>query len=129
MERKEKGKSLESTALTLNPAVIERLHQIGGDDLVNQMIQLFLQNASQRITTAGHAVGEHNFELISKSMRALNSSAGDIGAERLEQIAMQAESLADEHAVEQITALLHQIESEFQQVRIALESGKDSEPV
>lgn len=129
MERKENGKSLDSTVLTLDPAAIERLHHIGGEDLVNQMIQLFIQDSSQRITTAGHAVGEKNFDLISKSMHALKADAGNIGAEHLEQMAIQAESLADEHAVEQLMDLLHKIESEFQQVRTALESGRDSEPV
>ena len=114
---------MDSSVLTLDPAAIGRLHRIGGEELVRQMAQLFVQNASQRIAAAWEELEHRDFESIVKSMHALKSSAENIGADRLGQMAIRAESLADAQAMQPLEALLHEMDTEFQQVKTALESG------
>lgn len=115
---------MESTELTLDPAAIARLHKIGGEDLVRQMTQLFLQNANRRLTAAREGFTRGDYEEIAKSMHALKSSAGNIGASRLGQMAIRAESMAEARIPDALADLLDQMDAEFEQVSKALESGK-----
>ena len=115
---------MEPADLTLDPAAIARLHKIGGEDLVRQMTQLFLRNATRRLTAARAGFAQDDYERIAKSMHALKASAGNIGANRLGQMAIRAESMAEAQVTEALADLLDQMDAEFQQVRKALEAGE-----
>lgn len=80
----------------LDPTAAERLKRIGGDRLLRAMLRSFLENAEQRMAAAREAAARGEVETIRDEAHALKSSAGNIGATRLQHAAAQVERQADE---------------------------------
>lgn len=78
----------------LDPAALARIHRIGGNALLTQMIDLFLEITPQRIEQACQAKERGDLKAVAESVHALRSSAGNIGASQLGDLAAKVEQLA-----------------------------------
>lgn len=78
----------------LDEAALDRLRRIGGPDLVRRMIELYLSNAEERIgmLTKGSAAGDAS--LVELAAHTIKSSAGNVGAVRLQHTADALETIA-----------------------------------
>lgn len=79
----------------LDATAITRLIRIGGVALAKQMIELFLQHGPERMAhaEAGHAVGD--MKAIEHASHSLKSSAGNVGATRLQHAAAAVENAVE----------------------------------
>ena len=106
----------------LDPAALARLREWGGDKLLLQMARLFLDNSPARVeqirvgSKAGGDVQE-----AEKGAHSLKSSAANVGANELREIAAAMERHAGGGAQDALSELLPDLESAYARVREALE--------
>ena len=81
-------------ATSLDPDALTRLGTWGGDKLVGQMVRLFLDNSGTRMgqIRAGDAQGD--VDLAEKGSHSLKSSAANVGAQVVRELAGEIENAA-----------------------------------
>ena len=112
----------ESSAF--NPAALERLCRLGGDKFAGEMIDLFSSYGAKKIGEARQAQQTGNLVALAAAAHPLKSSAGNVGAVRVQELAAQVESSAQELKAEQAGALLSELARAFAEAVNFLESEK-----
>ena len=105
----------------IDPAALERLHKMGGEKLVGQIIGIFLENAPKRLQAARSGEETGDFKAIEQAVHSLRSSAGNLGADRIQELAGIIEELAEKEQGESIPGLLDELEAAFVQVKARLQ--------
>src|SRR5580765_2678627 len=100
---------------------ITRLRKLGGEAFVSRMIDLFFDYAPKRLAAARAAAQAGDLQAVEKSVHPLKSSAGQIGAARVQTLATQIEKLAMDKQADTITPLLDQLEAALAEVKPQLE--------
>jgi HPt (histidine-containing phosphotransfer) domain-containing protein len=109
----------------LDTAAIAKLRQLGGEKFVTDMAALFFQYAPQRLAAARAASQAGDLQAVEKAVHALKSSAGQIGARRVEELATQIEKLAVDKQASAIQPLLPQLEQAITQFKPLLEARRN----
>ena len=91
---------------TIDPTAIARLERLGGADFLRQMIELYLQHGPERIRALNAGVTNNDAREVERAAHALKSSAGNLGATRLQAAALALELLALAQKVDQPAAEL-----------------------
>lgn len=112
-------------ATVLDPAALERLLRIGGQEFLVEMIELFLEHAPQRLASARTALAENDVKTLYRSAHSLKSTAGNLGARALQNMAADVEGRAAEEDLAPIPALLDELERRYERVRTELETERD----
>ena len=112
----------------LDVAAIAKLRQLGGEKFAGDMIALFFEYAPQRLAAALAAAQAGDLAALQKAVHPLKSSAGQIGARRVQDLAAQIEKLATEKQTERIGLLLRQLEEAISQVKPLLEAQRHQAP-
>ena len=105
----------------LDPVALERLRRIGkGEKLLQDMIELFLQNAPHWVSAmrAGEQSGE--FESLERAAHNMKSSAGTMGARAVQGLAGRIERLAKERDRAAVGPLLAEMEAALAPVETQL---------
>ncbi|HOE11331.1 MAG TPA: Hpt domain-containing protein [bacterium] len=104
----------------IDPAALERIRGIGGDDLLTKMIALFIQNVEKRLQEAleGKAAGDS--EMIGRAAHSIRSSSGNVGAMRLQRVAYEIERLAMEGNINRAWERFAELEKVFAAVKARL---------
>jgi HPt (histidine-containing phosphotransfer) domain-containing protein len=110
----------------LDPAALERLRQLGGERFLKEMIAIFLDFVPRKIAQALEGQRAHCLVDIEKGAHAIRSSAGNLGARKLERLATEIERLAKGHQPEPLPALLNELQMEFTRIRTTLEEHQQS---
>ena len=100
----------------LDSAAIERLHKLGGPVLVRRMLDIFLENAPVRMADARRGIDEDNLDAVERGVHSMRSSAGNVGATRLMELAEEAEDLAEQRTSEGLGDILTAVEEELSRV-------------
>lgn len=98
----------------VDPAQMERLVEWGGADLKKKMIDLFLAHAGERLDQVREGISTGLAEKAESGAHTLKSSAGNVGAKRVQFLAQEIESKAEEGKMEEVAALFPGLESEFE---------------
>lgn len=98
----------------VDSAQLERLNEWGGADLQRKMINLFLTHAVERMDQIREGVSTGSSERAETGAHTLKSSAGNVGAQRVQRLAQDAEALAEAGKMDELQALLPSLEEEFQ---------------
>lgn len=104
----------------IDEVAIQRLHRIGGDELVGELIAIFLKNTPDRITSALNGADTGNMSQVMIAAHSLKSSCANLGAMRMRQLAIDIEKIALNGNNAALPELIKQLENAFQQVRPAL---------
>lgn len=96
----------------LDPKAIERLHRIGGDNLVRSMMTSFIENAAARMAAARAGAQSGDARAVSDAAHALKSSAGNVGATSLQMVAQKVEREALEEGAS-LDALVAELGAEL----------------
>jgi HPt (histidine-containing phosphotransfer) domain-containing protein len=104
----------------VDPEQIERLNEWGGPGLQRKMIDLFLTHAQERLEQIRNGIAERNPESAETGAHTLKSSAGNVGAQRVQRLAQEAEELAEARKMDDLEALLPSLEEEFRRACDAL---------
>lgn len=105
----------------INPEALARLEEWGGTELVDQMIRLFIQNSPERMEQIRTVFGADPGDLPERGSHSLKSSAANVGAERLREIATRIERAAHESEFDEIRTLVPELENVFTEAIDALE--------
>lgn len=108
----------------LDPAAIERLHRLGGDPFVARMIALFLNYGAEKLAEARKAQQAGEMGAVERAVHPIKSSAGNVGAMRMQQLATETEQCAKQKQAESVATLLDELEAAFQTVRPQLEAER-----
>ncbi len=75
---------------------LQLLRRVGGSKLVVEMVNLFTTSAPERLATARAGLASSTAESVRASAHALKSSAGQLGALRLQRLCAELESAVKE---------------------------------
>ena len=108
----------------LDAVTLEKLMQMGGPEFATKMIDLFLSYVPQKLAEA--RAGEQAGDLlrVQKAVHPIKSSAGNIGAQPLRELATQIEHLAIDQCREPIGAKLTELETAYLQVQALLQERR-----
>lgn len=101
---------------------IERLGEWGGVPLQRKMLDLFLSGAPERIDQIREGLGSGDWEGAERAAHTLKSSAGNVGAQRLQMRAQEAEGLAEKEQTAELLDLIPSLEEELQSACDALKN-------
>jgi CheY-like chemotaxis protein/HPt (histidine-containing phosphotransfer) domain-containing protein len=107
-----------------DPSAMERLRQLGGEDFARRMIELFLDCAGAHLEEGRRALAAGDLAALAKSLHPLKSSAGNVGANRVQDLAAQAESLACQSQTQTLAAVLDELNQAFAAAKSALDERK-----
>jgi HPt (histidine-containing phosphotransfer) domain-containing protein len=106
----------------LDEAALVRLRRIGGPDLVRRLIELYLSNVDDRVGMLTRGVAEGDASQVELAAHTMKSSAGNVGAMRLQQTAEALEASAGSGAIDEklVARLVHEYEESAAALRQAL---------
>jgi HPt (histidine-containing phosphotransfer) domain-containing protein len=99
---------------------LARLEELGGDSFVCEMIGLFLQTTPQRLQAARDGFSAGDLEAVEHAVHSLKSSAGNLGADEVQDLAGRLETLAAARRGEPIPALLQQLDAAVTRIEARL---------
>ncbi len=109
----------------LDGGAISRLDRIGGSEFVVEMIELFLENAPQRLATAREAFETGDTPTLHRAVHSLKSTAANLGARGLQAAAEAAEARAHDEDLDAMPPLLDDLDREYAEARAELEAERD----
>jgi HPt (histidine-containing phosphotransfer) domain-containing protein len=117
-----------SDALVLDRSALERLRRMGGADLVRRMVELYLANAPERMRTLSDAAAAEDAAGVERAAHMMKSSAGNLGAVRLQRTAEALEAVAADGNVDAqlVERLLSDMEASIVALRNVLEEEHTS---
>jgi HPt (histidine-containing phosphotransfer) domain-containing protein len=99
---------------------LARLEELGGDSFVSEMIGLFLETTPQRLQAARDGLSAADLEAVEHAVHSLKSSAGNLGADEVQDLAGRLETLAAARSAEPIPALFQQLETAVARIEARL---------
>ncbi len=99
---------------------IEKLKEWGGVGLQRKMIDLFLAHATDRVDQIREGLSKGDADMAETGAHTLKSSAGNVGASRVQGLAQEAETLAEEGNLDKLQGVFPRLESEFDEACTAL---------
>lgn len=97
-----------------DPAPLDRIHGIGGADLVGKMAEIFFRNGPERTAAAHRGAEEKDLEAIERAVHSLKSSAGNMGARSLQILCQETETLAEAGTWDGIPERLDRLDATFE---------------
>lgn len=74
-----------------SPRMLDEIRQVGGDELVREMMALFGERTPERLRAAVQAQAAGDLEGAARALHSLRSAAGTVGATRLMELAGELE--------------------------------------
>ena len=99
----------------LDPEPLARLHQLGGQAFVQKMVALFLEQTPARLTAAAQELEQGNLEALGRRMHSLKSSAGQLGARQVQEVASLLEQACEAGQEAPARALFPALERAWQE--------------
>lgn len=100
---------------------LSSIREIGGEELLSKLIELFNDYVAGRIAAAKEAAQRQDWTGVQDAVHPIKSSAANLGATRVREIARQIEQLARLKDSARIPALLADLESSFVTARAELQ--------
>jgi HPt (histidine-containing phosphotransfer) domain-containing protein len=104
----------------LDGGALDRLEAWGGTELRGKMVDLFFQNAPERMQGIRDGLTTDNLELAERSAHSLKSSAANLGGEAVRQLAARIEGALEVGNRHDAESLLPELEARFMETLAAL---------
>ena len=108
------------TAKAIDPDRLDRLRQIGGRQLVGKMIELFHEHCGRHVEVLRSIEEPAELRDAELAAHSLKTSAGNLGADRLYELAMGMEHSAARGELDAFRALRPELLNEFARASEAL---------
>jgi HPt (histidine-containing phosphotransfer) domain-containing protein len=112
----------------VDPAALERLERLGGPEFVRRLIGIFLTEGPKRVAAAEAAFGSRDGAGLAYAAHSLISSAANVGATGLAQLARETERAAERGEWEALAAPVAALPGAFAAVRAELERALAAPP-
>ncbi len=76
--------------------VLEKLEKLGGEELVSKMVSLFTSHAESALRDAFAGLSGKDLDRVRKAAHALKSSAGNVGALKVQSLSDEIEQMAEQ---------------------------------
>lgn len=106
-------------------AAITRLERIGGRKLVREMLAIVLEYVPKKLEAARDGERAGDLDAIQHAVHPIRSSAANVGARGVQELASRIERLAIDKQPGQIPALLRELEAAFTRIQPLLEREMD----
>ncbi len=103
-------------------SVIESLRELGDDDLVHELVEIFMEDTPPRLEELSKAFVEGDSERIESLAHSLKSSCANLGATRLSEICRELESKGREGELGEAEELIVLSQEEYQRVSESLQN-------
>lgn len=104
----------------VEPTALDRLKEWGGDELLTKLIDIFLTHTPERMRQIREGVESKDARTSEAGAHSLKSSAGNVGASRLQRMAERAEAEAEAGDLEGVRDLLPGLEEAYEEARTEL---------
>lgn len=101
----------------INLERISNLEKIGGKQFVQKLINSFHRNVSQKIEKAKEGIRTGNLEAVERAAHSIKSSAGNLGAARLEEISGNIEKIAESNEDINYDELILKLENAYNEIK------------
>ena len=105
----------------LDQSVLEGLRELGGQELLEELKDLFLEQAPAHLEALRRAVTEEDALSIERAAHTLKGSCGNMGASRMMAICIALEGVGHTGEMERALVLVERLDAELERVRGALE--------
>ena len=112
-------------ARPVDVTALERLRKLGGDSFVGEMITLFSGYTETKLAEARKALAAGDAVGVGRAVHPIKSSAGNVGAVQVQELAARIEELAKLPAGAEMGELLGQLEQAFAGIRPTLEAEQN----
>jgi len=113
-----------STSHPAEEEAVDRLRRLGGDKFAAEMIGLFLDYAQTKLADVQRASQAGDCAGVAKAVHPLKSSAGNVGANRVQALAGGLEEAANGQQLSEMNRLLAELEAALAEVKPRLELEK-----
>ena len=117
-----------SDAPVLDPDALARLHRLGGAGFVAELLRLFDEQGSARVAAITSAAAAGDLETVRRSAHSLVSTAGNLGARRLQALATAIERAVASHDTAAVSTLVPTLAPALDAAREALTSRHAESP-
>jgi HPt (histidine-containing phosphotransfer) domain-containing protein len=111
---------MESETDSIDMQALERLRRIGGEALLSKIVTLFVSHAEPAIKQATACLEVGDLDSVQRAAHALKSSAGNLGAQQLQNLAGRIEQLAEDQKAGEIQPLLADLELAYLRAKARL---------
>ena len=108
----------------INLAAIEHLFKLGGQKFTLEMIDIFGSYGAKKLGEARQARQAGDLAALAAAAHPLKSSAGNVGAVRVQELAAQVELSAQEQKADLAGAQLDELERAFAEAKSFLETER-----
>ena len=105
----------------IDPAALKRLEGWGGVNLSKEIVRLFLENGPTRVAQIRGAMDGEDLVVPERGAHSLKSSAANVGAQLLQEIASELEAAASGGDLQRVRDLIPNLEQAFSQAAQELE--------
>ena len=105
----------------IDMAVLEKIKEIGENELVIKIIDLFIDYIATKVAEAKNAMMRGDLTGVQDAVHPIKSGASNVGAHKLRAIALFIEQLAMQKKGDQIPPRLLELEAAYLQAKAALE--------
>jgi len=100
---------------------LDRLRKWGGEGLPMRMVEIFLDHSSERLEQIRDGVARQDHRRAELGAHSLKSSAGNVGASRLQALCQGAETMAEDEDMSALAGLLPELDRAYSTARKELE--------
>jgi len=101
---------------------------MGGDDFLRELVDLFLDSVPESIRRAQDACHAGDLEAVAQITRSLKSSAGNVGAVNLYEVARRAEQAARESDAATASRFVDSLKTYFRAAKREMEDLFGTDP-
>ena len=105
----------------IDPGALKRLEGWGGVNLSKEIVRLFLENGPKRVDQIRGAMDGEDLVVPERGAHSLKSSAANVGAQLLQEIASELEAAASGGDLQRVRDLIPNLEQAFLQAAQELE--------
>lgn len=104
----------------IDMAAIGRLTEWGGHELPRKMIDIFLSSSTERMQQIRDGLADGIAKTAETGAHSLKSSAANLGAHQVQELARRAEAMAEEEQLEELKTIMPELEEAFAEACEAL---------
>ncbi len=103
----------DETAIDLDADALENLRQLGGDDFLREVVDVFLADAPALIAAVRRSLEQEEGEELRRAAHTLKSNAATLGAEAFAELCRAVEQQAKAGRLDDLSPLVDRIEQEY----------------